>query len=282
MDFQKTLILGAGWLGNWFQEKIPDAELSKVRITDERKIDVEIERVRPDIIINCCGKTGNPNIDSLESDPTGTYLANTVGPILLAAKAKEHGIYLVHLSSGCMYEGTNNDKGFSEEDPPNFYGNVYIRSKILAEQALKDLGALQLRLRLPLCGRPHPRNLLTKLLNYKKVIQIGNSITVLEDFFPAALALIEKQKTGIYHIVNSGVEYHKDLLDLYRDLVDPKYRYETITMDILKNELETGRSNCLLSNEKLGKEGIEMPDIKDSMEKVVRQYGKKFRNDNDL
>jgi nucleoside-diphosphate-sugar epimerase len=45
---------------------------------------------------------------------------------------------MVHIGSGCTYQGDNDGKGYSEEDIPNWDGNYYAWTKIVSERYLKD------------------------------------------------------------------------------------------------------------------------------------------------
>ena len=60
---------------------------------------------RPEVVINCAGKTGRPNVDWCDAHPDETLRVNVTGAITLLEECRRLGIYLVHLSSGCIYEG---------------------------------------------------------------------------------------------------------------------------------------------------------------------------------
>jgi hypothetical protein len=92
-------------------------------------------------------------------------------------------------SSGCIYEydeqhPMHSGKGFTEEDPPNFSGSFYSRTKAMVEnvtqtrvslltpniQLIREYSnVLTLRLRMPLSDDLHPRNFVTKITKYAKV-----------------------------------------------------------------------------------------------------------------
>ncbi len=138
------------------------------------------------------------------------------------------------------------------------------------KQALKDFDALQLRIRLPIASEPHPRNLLTKLLTYERVVRFANSITVLDDAWPTMLALVERGATGVWNVVNDGLEYHDDLLSLWQERVDPSHHFEVVEERAL--ELAAGRSNCMLSTAKLHAAGLALPPLSDSLPRLVEAY----------
>jgi 3,5-epimerase/4-reductase len=211
-------------------------------------------------------------VDSLEADPDGTRRSNVTGPVVLAEACRARGLHLTHFGTGCLYVGDNGGRGFSEEDPPTFSGSLYARTKAEAERALRAFGALQLRLRLPTSSVPHPRNLLTKLLGFRQVVSVPNSITVLDDAWPAILALIERGATGVWNVVNEGAERHDELLALWRDLADPTLEIRVMSPDELRARLVAPRSDCLLSTEKLRAAGLGLPHLQHSLPRVVRAY----------
>lgn len=271
----KYLIFGNGWIGNKFKTFLENSEISSANITDSSQVWEALIKHNADIVINCAGKTGKPNVDWCEDHKFETMQSNIAGPVVLANACKKYGSYLVHLGSGCVYEGDNNGRGFSEEDPPNFFGSFYSITKMAAEQALKSFSdVLQLRIRMPAEQMPSERNFITKIVKYKKIISIPNSITVIEDFFPAAKTLMDKKATGIYNLVNPGPITHEEILDLYKKIVDPFFSYEIMSLDELYKITKAKRSNCILSTKKLEAEGIKMPEIYDSLEKCLGEYKK--------
>jgi dTDP-4-dehydrorhamnose reductase len=270
----KTLIFGNGYIGNKFKERLPGAIISPADITDAAAVKAALAEHKPDVVINCAGKTGRPNVDWCEGNKEATLASNVHGPLTLARACKENGAYLVHIGSGCVYEGDNNGKGFSEDDPPNFFGSFYSMTKILSEHGLKRYPALQLRLRMPLDSVPGPRNFVTKITSYQKVISVPNSISVIDDFLTAAIELIRQRKTGIYNLTNPGAITHEEILELYKEIVDPAFTYTLIPTHELDKMTKARRSNCVLNTDKLAAEGIRMPPIKDAVRKALHEYKK--------
>lgn len=266
----RVLVFGNGWVGNKFAERLPDAEVTAVDITDRQAVRAELARRSPAVAINAAGKTGKPNIDWCEEHKLETLASNTTGPLVLARECLDRGVFFVHVGSGCVYDGDNGGKGYSEDDPPNYFGSFYSRTKIFSEQALRELPVLQLRLRMPIDSVPGPRNLITKLVGYRKVISIPNSVSVLDDFFAASLELIRRRRTGVYNMTNPGAIVHPQILTLYREIVDPAYSFEILGE--LGGRVKTGRSNCLLSTAKLDAEGLRMRPVEEAVRATLVQY----------
>ncbi|MEK7136745.1 MAG: sugar nucleotide-binding protein, partial [Patescibacteria group bacterium] len=233
-------------------------------------------------VINCAGKTGSPNVDWCEDHKEETLRSNTLGPLVLLGECGKRDIHFVHLSTGCIYEGTPlrshsaSFAGFTEEDPPNFFGSFYSRSKGWADQILKDFPVLQLRLRMPFDDIPDPRNLITKLERYPRVLDAENSLTYIPDFLQAAAKLIERRRAGIYNIVNPGSLSPYRVMELYREIVEKDHRFERLTLADLPGAVRAGRSNCILSTAKLEKEDIRLEPVEEAMRKALAHFANVF------
>lgn len=269
----RILVFGAGWLGTQWAARLDGGRPTAVDIADEEAVAHELDSFRPTHVVNAAGRTGRPNVDALEDHPASTLRSNVVGPIVLATACRERGLHLTHLGSGCVYQGDHGGAGFAEQDPPTFRGSLYARSKILAEEALAELDVLQLRIRMPISSRPAPRNLLTKLLQFRQVVSVPNSITVLEDFWPVAQELLRRGETGVWNLVNDGVERHDELLGLWRERVDPQHAFEVVAVEELARQLRAPRSNCVLSTAKLHAAGLALPSLCESLPRLVDAYG---------
>lgn len=266
----KILILGNGYIGNRLHEEL-DVELSDKRIHTLADAEEEIKRFNPGIIINCIGYTGR-NVDDCELDRDKTLAANTFVPIILGEAAWRNKIKLIHISSGCIYHFDHSrDKPIDEEKAPDFFELFYSRTKIYAEAALKTLfkkcPILVVRIRVPLDNRPHPKNLLAKLIKYKRIIDIPNSVTYVPDFIKALKHLIEIDAEGLYNVTNKGALCYPELLDVYKKYV-PDFEYRVIDY----KELNLVRTNLILSTQKLEQSGFKVRDIKEVFEECVKGY----------
>lgn len=269
----KYLIFGNGYIGNKFKEAIgEEAAISGVDISDYQAVSQEITNSKPDVVINCAGKTGKPNVDWCEDHKVETVTSNVTGPLVLLRACSEEGVYWVHVGSGCVYTGDNGGVGYSEDDTPNFFGSFYSRTKAWSESILKEFPVLQLRLRMPVDDMPGPRNLITKITTYKKVISIPNSVSVLEDFLSASLVLIKQRASGIYNMTNPGGIEHREILDMYREIVDPSFVYELFSLEELGVVTKAGRSNCVLASDKREAAGAHMRPAKEALRATLEKY----------
>jgi dTDP-4-dehydrorhamnose reductase len=268
---KKILIFGNGFIGNRLRDEL-GYELSGRMVYKLDDIQEEIDRVKPGVIINCIGYTGKNNVDDCESDRDGTLSANTFVPLMLAEAALRNNIKLVHISSGCIYRYDYKKQApITEKDIPDFFGLFYSRTKIYAERALDVLsgryGGLIVRIRIPLDNRPLPKNILTKLINYKTVIDIPNSVTYIPDFIAALRHLIKINARGIFNVVNRTPLRYPQLLDVYKKY-NPGFEYTMIK----PGKLQLVRTNLILSTKKLEQSGFKMPRIEDVLEECVRNY----------
>jgi len=86
---------------------------------------------------------------------------------------------------------------------------------------------------MPILSYSHPRNFIDKIVRYSHVISEDNSMTIVDDMVQALEVLIQKNVTGIMNITNPGVINHTQILDLYKQYVDPSHTYISITTEEL-------------------------------------------------
>lgn len=275
----KILLLGStGFIGSMLKEALlkKGYEVADPRIEIRNYDDVKkaFEEVKPDWAINATGKTGTPNVDWCETHPVETFTVNVGGSLNIASVAFAMGIKVAQLSSGCVYTGDNNGNGYSEEDEPNFFGSLYSRSRVISEKLLKEFpNVLQLRLRIPILGKPNPKNLIDKLIKYPQMINVTNSCTIMEDFVPAVIKLMEMGQTGIFNMTNIGAMNHVEIMTMYKEIVDPGFQINVMSQED-QDELNKRRSNDVLNTDKRENLGVHMPPLKESLKKIFEEYKK--------
>merc|ERR1719461_408859 len=121
---------------------------------------------------------------------------------------------------------------FTEDSYPNFDGSWYSQTKGYVDQILKDSydNCLTLRLRMPISDDLSPRNFITKISKYAKIVNIPNSMSVLHDLLPLMIAMAEAKKVGIYNFTNPGVISHNQCMDMYKEYIDPEKTYVNFTI----------------------------------------------------
>lgn len=275
-----VLVFGRGFLGQKLSRTLEGAVLEGADITDRAQVLGAIERHRPTAVINAAGKTGRPNVDWCESHPVETFNANVIGALTVARACRESQTYLVHLGSGCIFYGPSpSPEGWLEGDFANPIG-YYSKTKYSADLALSALEDVAVvRLRMPIDGAPDPRNLITKLAGYASVIDVSNSVTVVDDLIGVVSGLIDRRASGIFHATNPGTLRHRELIELYRELVDPSHRCEFINENELKSRglVTAARSNCVLASPRLDALGLTMRPVSIAVRDAMKRYAKAVR-----
>lgn len=273
----KILIIGKGYLGTRCAESWPEAVISDKIVATVKDVEDLIDQHQPEAILNAAGIVGKPNVDWCETHQIETIKGNTILPLIIAEACQNKGVYLLHMATGCIFYGQSPHGGpWTEED----YGNpvaVYTRSKYGADLALATLPNVGLaRIRMPLDSQSHPANLIDKLAKYEKIIDVENSLTVVDDMIDVFYQLIEKKAIGIFHVTNPGSIKHKEIIKLYEKYVDPNHRNEWITEeDLVKLGLANKkRSNNIMTSLNLPKYGIKMRPIKEAVEEAIKKYAK--------
>lgn len=142
--------------------------------------------------------------------------------------------------------------GFTETDTPNFGGSFYSYTKSRVEDIMKFYPqCLILRLRMPVSDDLHPRNFVTKITKYERVVDIPNSNTILHDLLPASIMMAEHNETGVYNFTNPGAISHNEVLALFKKHVRPEFSWKNFSLEEQSKVIKAGRSNCLLDTTKL-------------------------------
>lgn len=110
---------------------------------------------------------------------------------------------------------------------------------------------LILRLRMPVSDDLHSRSFVTKIVRYDKVVDIPNSHSILHELLPLVIVMSEQQETGVYNFTNPGAISHNEVLTLYRDIIDPSYKWKNFTLEEQAKVIKADRSNCELDSTKL-------------------------------
>jgi dTDP-4-dehydrorhamnose reductase len=276
-----TLIMGAGFLGQRLAASLPGTLLVRTDITDRAAVDAVLREHAADAVINCAGKTGRPNVDWCETHQEETYRANVLGPLVLAEACRKQGAYLLHLGSGCIFYGPSPDPaGWNEDDAAN-PSAFYSRAKYAADLVLSRLPNVAIaRLRMPIDGSPGERNLITKLARYREVIDVENSVTVIDDLIGVVGGLLGRRATGVFHATNPGTMRHRGLLALYRELVDPAHRSTLIGEEelVARGLASKARSNCVLTSRRLAELGITMRPVDVALRDAMVKYAAAVRS----
>lgn len=112
-----------------------------------------------DILINAAAYTA---VDQAEKEPENAHLVNAQGVAILSELSAQKKIFLVHISTDYVFDGKKFGP-YAEEDAPNPI-NVYGKSKLAGEEAMRCSGVTGLILRTAWVHSPHGKNFVKTIL----------------------------------------------------------------------------------------------------------------------
>ena len=205
---------------------------------------------------------------------------NLFSPLALAEICKKRNIHFTYLGTGCIFdydEAHPLDTGFIESDKPNFFGSSYSIVKGYTDrlmQTMYNTSTLNVRIRMPITDEINPRNFITKITNYQKICSIPNSMTVLNELLPVLIEMALNGQVGTVNLTNPGTITHNEILEMYKEIVDPKFSWTNFSIEEQNEILASKRSNNCLNTEKL--ESIAtVKDIKTSVKDIIVQMKSK-------
>lgn len=230
---------------------------------------------KPRFLINAAGYTGKPNVDACEIFKTDCVIGNIVLPGVIKSVCQELGLMWGHVSSGCIYTGNTFDgKGFTEQDAPNFSFrsnncSFYSGCKALGEECLADSDNVYIwRLRIPFNNVDSPRNYISKVLRYSKLLEATNSISHLGEFASACFKTYELEvPCGIYNVTNPGPITTRDVVEIATRILKLNRTFDFFAdeAEFMSTTAKTPRSNCVLDSSKILSHGIHLSDARDAL-----------------
>jgi hypothetical protein len=120
------------------------------------------------------------------------------------------------------------------------------------------------------------RNFITKIITYKKVCSMSNSMSVLDELLPVLIELALKGQVGTINLTNPGVISHNEILTMYKEIVDPEFTWTNFSIEEQNQILASKRSNNCLNTNKLESQMPNVLPIKESVRNtLLRIAGKK-------
>ncbi len=206
------LLGGKGLLGKniapFLREKfdLTICDIDTWDITDRVSGHNHIEQHKPDVIINLAALT---DVDGCEDRCELAEKINGFGAGVVADLCRKHNVRFIHLSTDYVFDGTKN-LPYKETDAPNPV-SVYGATKLMGERAVLENNPSSLIIRAQWLYGTGGENFITKVVRIARQsgsLRVVNdqrgSPTYAKDLAEPIIALIEKEKTGIYHLANSG------------------------------------------------------------------------------
>ena len=283
---EKVILFGgSGYIGSEFRNQLGDKIISVPSHKWFYGYKNVLEFLRGqdvNYVINAAGFTGKPNVDACEAQKDKCYFGNVIFPLWIAQACEQLKITFGHVSSGCIYNGY--EKHYTETDEPDFSFkqnncSFYSGTKAQSEELLRDFPNTYIwRLRIPFNNENSPRNYLTKMLNYKKILNLANSVSQKEEFVSTCLKTLEHNiPSGIYNLTNKGYTDAKSLFELFskhrpefNEVISSKEYFADIE-DFMKTSI-AARSNCILNTDKLESFGLGMRPVEEALTEAVKNY----------
>ena len=292
----KVLIYGSkGWIGNQiiqvFIKQNINYVIGSVRADNKEDLEKEILNIKPTHIISTIGRTHGmiddkiyTTIDYLEEK--GKILDNVrdnlFGPLILGILSKRHNIHLTYLGTGCIFKYDDDhpfakeENGFNEESKPNFFDSSYSIVKGFTDELMHMFNdtVLNVRIRMPITSCDSGRNFIKKITSYEKICSIPNSMTVLDELIPIMIDMCKNKITGTINLTNPGLISHNEILDMYKEIIDPEFTYKNFSIEEQNKILSAGRSNNFLDTSKLESLYPEVNNIKIAIKNVLLKMKK--------
>ncbi len=283
----KILLLGKGFVGNRLFNFLKDS--FDVQIFDKSTLDYTdrliFKKILSDnsynVVINCSGYTGSPNVDACEKEKEKCLFYNVSIPVQIARICDDQNVKFINISSGCIYTGY--EKEFTEKDEPNFgmhstISSYYSFTKHMCEILLRNTNAITIRIRMPFCGDAVNKNLIFKVLKYDNIIDLKNSGTSIDDLNVFIKNLIEHSKfydlKGPLNVINPGELTCKMISEYlsFHGLTNPNWKI----VDVSQLDIIAPRSNCVLSDKRIKKLGLQMPCLAKSLKEAVEKFASNY------
>ena len=273
----KILLLGAnGYMGSVFKEKLPEGSFIEMEYKN-----LSVQNLLNswsfnhfDTIINCTGYT--------EDNKELSVYGNLNAPIILTEFVnivKE--LKILHVSSCSIYKNYIN-KIYAENNKPNHtFSNVncidfHAGTKALAEKIIERYPNHYIcRAGVIFDHIDHPKNYLTKLTKFNKLLELDNSLTNRQEFVDACIYLLENNcEFGKYNITNTGFASTSKTCDIIEKYLDKKFSfYDCITEYFFsKDKKQYAHESSKVYNQKILDAGFKMSDVYDSIENSLKQW----------
>jgi UDP-glucose 4,6-dehydratase len=288
---------GNGWIGSLFRPVLEAKGFTVVlgtsRADNRTAVDTEIASVNPTHVVSLIGRTHGPGfgtIDYLEQPGKlrENLNDNLYGPLVIAAAAAKAGCHMLYMGTGCIFEydeshpaslsplgSETGSVGFTESSLPNFFGSGYSTVKGYTDRLMGELyggSALNVRIRMPISSQDGPRNFISKIIAYKNICSIQNSMTVMDDVLPILADCMIRRDVGTLNAVNPGTMDHNTILTMYRDLQNPEHEWNEISnKELVGGFVKGARSNNYLETNRIESLCPTIPTLESSVRRILTE-----------
>ena len=288
----KILLLGAtGQIGNALRRTL--LPLGSVTAPSRAQADLAnldglralLQAQAPDLLVNAAACTA---VDQAENDPAPARRVNAEAVAVLAAHARQSGALLVHYSTDYVFDGQGT-RPYLPDDATAPLG-VYGRSKRDGEEAVRAAGGRHLIFRTAWVYAAHGHNFLRTML---RVGRERDELRVVADQIgtptPAALIADATARalrhpgglSGIWHLTASGqTSWHGFAEEIFRQalaagMIERAPQVTPITTAEYPTPARRPAYSCLDTSSLEADFGIELPDWRDGVGKVLRELAQR-------
>lgn len=203
---------GNGLLGKeiarFFEKRydVMPTDLAECDVTSATECMEVIGRFRPRTVVHCAAYTA---VDRAEREPEAAFALNAGGTRNVALACREHRTLLVTFSTDYVFDGTS-ERPYVEEDPTAPL-SAYGRSKLAAEEAVREVAPDFLLLRTQwlfgLHGRNFAQSILERAGKGERLAIVSDQLgspTYTLDLAEAVGRLLDTGARGVFHFSNEG------------------------------------------------------------------------------
>ena len=189
-------------------ERLAHDPEDKIDVTDFAGLGRAIEDFQPDAVFHLAAMT---QVDDCERFPDEAWRVNAVGTRNVALHCRRHGLDLVYISTGSVFDGTK-PAPYHEFDVPNPQ-SVYARSKWEGECAVRELVPHHYIVRAGWMfgGGPEDKKFVAKMIDLARDRDVLRAVDdkfgapcYTRDISRRCLELLGTGRHGTYHGANEG------------------------------------------------------------------------------
>ena len=235
-------------MGNHLRKRLSsEAEVAALTradldITNREAVRRWVSDLKPKWIFNCAVL----QVDESERSPAKAWAVNMEGPRHLAQAATEIGAEIVQFSTQYVFEGEPVGRApYTIEDPPRPV-NVYGRTKVAGEQAVRKACAQSYIVRTSWVYGSGKGSFLCSVYNdlqagktIRAIDDLWSSTTFVGDLIDRCLEILVRRRYATYHIVNAGVcTYYEFALEAGRLAGLSREQTESLTEVIHERDIK--------------------------------------------
>lgn len=242
-------------------------------VTDAVETCGYLRKCRPDAVIHCAAYT---KVDQAEREPESCWAVNETGAANVAQACLETGAKLLYLSTDYVFDGEKD--GYYEVDTPPAPLNVYGRSKLAGERAVRRLLNQVFIVRTSWMFGSHGQNFVKAIFRHAEtgdrlqvVADQFGSPTYTRDLAQLLCDMAETEKYGVYHAVNEGACSWAEFAREIFCCAGKDVRVEEISSRDYPSPVKRP-ANSRLSTESLTKAGFDkLPPWRDAVGRYLKQ-----------